>query len=164
MCDVETARCVPLRPRCACPHPCSCPLQRGGRNQSGGRYGWRGWRGKARAEGGKLLRFTARRTRGTHTQKPSSHLNTHGKWHLHTSHLRQIHHCLNPHTQIPAHPLSLGVSWYLANCFQEIVGNRMIRGRTQAEIVGKKGTRRTSQRSSSRRKRRRRKRRRGGEG
>ena len=104
------------------------------------------------------------RTRGTHTQKPSSHLNTHGKWHLHTSHLRQIHHCLNPHTQIPAHPLSLGVSWYLANCFQEIVGNRMIRGRTQAEIVGKKGARRTSQRSSSRRKRRRRKRRRGGEG
>ena len=104
------------------------------------------------------------RTRGTHTQKPSSHLNTHGKWHLHTSHLRQIHHCLNPHTQIPAQPLSLGVSWYLANCFQEIVGNRVIRGRTQAEIVGKKGTRRTSQRSSSRRKRRRRKRRRGGRG
>ena len=46
------------------------------------------------------------RTPGTHTQKPSSHLNTHGKWHLHTSHLRQIRRCLNPHTQIPSHPLS----------------------------------------------------------
>ena len=55
MYDVETARCVPLRPRCACPHPCSCPLQRSGRNQSGGRYGCRGWRGTARLEGGKLL-------------------------------------------------------------------------------------------------------------
>ena len=79
------------------------------------------------------------RTRGTHTQKPSSHLNTHGKWHLHTSHLRQIHHCLNPHTQIPAHPLSLGVSWYLANCFQEIVGNRMIGGERRRKSSEKRG-------------------------
>ena len=47
------------------------------------------------------------RTPGTHTQKPSSHLNTHGKWHLHTSHLRQIRRCLNHHTQIPSHPIYL---------------------------------------------------------
>jgi hypothetical protein len=53
------------------------------------------------------LHSTPLRTPGTHTQKPSSHLNTtHGKWHLRTSHLRQIRRCLNPHTQIPSHPLS----------------------------------------------------------
>ena len=42
----------------------------------------------------------------------------------------------HPNTCTPA---LLGVSWYLANCFQEIVGNRMIGGERRRKSSEKRG-------------------------
>ena len=101
------------------------------------------------------------RTRALTPRTPSPHLNTHGKWHLHTSHvavglghtslllIQSVHSLMTPASDPPlpesSHPntctpaLPLCLSWYLANCFQEIVGNRMIRGRSRRESSGKRG-------------------------